>query len=130
MIHGESGQLNIGPYLIKKYGTVRTINSKKMPGHLTGTVRHLTDPKKKIYIATMEEGLYSLDVNALEVTEHVKSVGNGVKSKLPGYHGKGLYSAQGTLVYSTIMVSIAGMLVQERISLPGLWRNLWEQFRQ
>lgn len=106
MIHKESKQLNIGPYFISEEGKVRVVSPKKMPGRLTGTARHLTDPANKIYIATMEEGLYAIDVKTLEVTEHIKdgnkqkSVGQGVKSKLPGYHGKGLYSAQGILVYS------------------------------
>lgn len=105
MIHEASGQLNIGPYFIKKDGTVRTLAPKMMPGRLTGTARHLKD-KNKLYIATMEEGLYEVDVNTLEVTEQIKdggrqaAIGKGVKSKLLGYHGKGLYSGQGQLFYS------------------------------
>jgi hypothetical protein len=43
-----------------------------MPGRLTGTARHLTDPANKIYIATMEEGLYSVEVKTLAVEEHIK----------------------------------------------------------
>lgn len=106
LIHKESQQLNIGPYFIKKNGTVRTLEPKKMPGRHTGTARHLTDPENKVYIATMEEGLYSVDVHTLEVEEHIKDgnkqkgIGQGVKSKLHGYHGKGLYSGQGFLIYS------------------------------
>ena len=106
MIHKESNQLNIGPYFISEKGKVRVVPPQIMPGRLTGSARHLTDPANKIYIATMEEGLYSVDVNTLKVTEHIKDgnkqkkIGNGVNSKLPGYHGKGLYSAQGKLVYS------------------------------
>lgn len=106
MIHKESQQLNIGPYFIKKDGTVRTITPEQMPGRLTGTARHLTDPANKIYIATMEEGLYSVDVNTLAVEEHIKDsnpksgISNKKKSSLPGYHGKGLYSGQGQLIYS------------------------------
>ncbi|EDM25449.1 hypothetical protein LNTAR_25310 [Lentisphaera araneosa HTCC2155] len=106
LIHKESEQLNIGPYFIKKDGTVRTLDPKKMPGRHTGTARHLTDPENKVYIATMEEGLYSVDVDTLEFVEHIKdgnnqaAVGNGVKSKLPGYHGKGLYSGQDFLIYA------------------------------
>jgi hypothetical protein len=106
MIHRESNQLNIGPYLIDDQGKVRVIEPKRMPGRLTGTARHLTDPENKIYIATMEEGLYTVDVKTLEVTEHIKdgngqqAVGDGVSSKLLGYHGKGLYSGQGLLFYA------------------------------
>ena len=105
MIHKETNQLNIGPYFISEKGSVRTIPYKVMPGRHTGTARHLTDPNK-LYIATMEEGLYEVDAKTLEVKEFIKdgngqaAVGNGLKSKLTGYHGKGLYSGQGKLFYS------------------------------
>lgn len=106
MIHQESNQLNIGPYFIDANRKIRVIEPKRMPGRLTGTARHLSDPENKVYIATMEEGLYSVDVNTLEVTEHIKdgngqkSIGEGLQSQLPGYHGKGLYSGQNLLIYA------------------------------
>jgi hypothetical protein len=106
MIHRESGQLNIGPYFIDRDRNVRVIPPEKMPGRLTGTARHLTDPANKLYIATMEEGLYEVDVNDLSVVECIKdgnrqpAIGEGTDSQLPGYHGKGLYSGQGYLIYS------------------------------
>ena len=112
LIHRESQQLAIGPYLIDAEGKVRTISWKQMPGRLTGTARHLLEADKKLYYATMEEGLYEVDVRTLDVTGLIKD-GNAVKagttdeklpakvdSKLPGYHGKGLYSGQGRLVYA------------------------------
>ncbi|HKL22934.1 MAG TPA: hypothetical protein VJ904_14095 [Tichowtungia sp.] len=106
MIHRESQQLNIGPYFIDKNRKVRVIPPAKMPGRLTGTARHLTDPANKLYIATMEEGLYEVNVHDLSVTELIQdgnnqpAVGDGIQSELPGYHGKGLYSGQGRLVYA------------------------------
>ncbi len=106
MIHKESGQLNIGPYLIDGQRQVRVLQPKKMPGRLTGTARHLTDPAGKLYIATMEEGLYSVDVRSLDFVEHIKDgngqprAGQGLDSRLTGYHGKGLYSGQGFLLYA------------------------------
>ena len=106
MIHRESEQLFIGPYAISAVGNVRAIPYRRMPGRITGNARHLTDPAGKIYFATMEEGLYSVDVKTLDVEEHIqdgnrgKAVGNGVLSKLHGYHGKGLYSGQGHVIYS------------------------------
>ena len=112
MIHQESEQLVIGPYLIDRKGGVRTIPFQKMPGRLTGVARHLTDPVGKVYFATMEEGLYEVDVKNLEVQPLIRD-GNpppsptGVEdysqvlsSQLPGYHGKGLYTGHGRLVYS------------------------------
>lgn len=94
MIHRESQQLNIGPYLIDQERNVRVVPPKEMPGRLTGTARHLTDPASKLYIATMEEGLYEVDVTTLAVNELIKdgnnqrAVGDDVLSELPGYHGK------------------------------------------
>lgn len=112
MIHRESNQLFIGPYAVDAKGDVRVIPPKMMPGRHTGNARHLTDPAGKIYYATMEEGLYEVDVKTLEVTGLIKD-GNKpkagwstetapatVSSKLPGYHGKGLYSGQGRVVYA------------------------------
>jgi len=104
MIHPETNQLLIGPYLIDAEKNIRVIPPAKMTGRLTGNARHLKQPEKLIYYATMEEGLYEVDLTTLEVTclirdGHMKE-GPGVASKLPGYHGKGLYSGQGRLVYS------------------------------
>lgn len=112
MIHPESRQLFIGPYVIDSERKVRVIPPHKMPGRLTGNARHLTDPSGKLYYATMEEGLYEVDVKTLEVTGLIKD-GNPPKngfnklarpatidSKLPGYHGKGLYSSQGRVIYA------------------------------
>lgn len=112
MIHPESQQLFIGPYVIDAERQVRVIPPARMPGRLTGNARHLTDPAGRIYYATMEEGLYEVDVKTLEVTGLIKD-GNPPKkgfsqethpatlaSKLPGYHGKGLCSSQGRLIYA------------------------------
>ncbi len=105
LIHAESNQLFIGPYCIDAKGTVRTIPPTAMYGRLTGTARHLFEPAKKVYFATMEEGLYEVDVDSLAVTCLIRD-GNaqappqGAASKLPGYHGKGLYAGQQRLVYA------------------------------
>jgi hypothetical protein len=111
MIHKESGQLFIGYHAIDADGKVRTIPWQSMPGRLTGAARHLTDPANRIYMATMEEGLYEVDVKTLAVKELIRD-GNikdvkglrlpekGLHSQLPGYHGKGLYTGQGRLVYA------------------------------
>jgi hypothetical protein len=105
MIHRESKQLFIGSYVIDAERNVRVIPSTEMPGRLTGNARHLTDPENKIYFASMEEGFYEVDVNTLEVTV-INLDGNALEPPdvsvplLPGYHGKGLYSSQGRLVYA------------------------------
>ena len=111
MIHKESNQLIIGPYLIGAERDVRVIPPKLMPGRLTGNARHLTDPANKIYYATMEDGLYEVDVRTLAVKGLIKEIMNKPKpgqtaevspatitSTLAGYHGKGLYSGQGLVI--------------------------------
>ncbi len=102
MIHRESQQLFIGPYAISAQGDVRVINYSKMFGRPTGNARHLFDPTGKIYYATMEEGLYEVDVKTLEVNElwADEQLKSGRHANLPGFHGKGLYSGQGRLIYA------------------------------
>ena len=105
MIHRETNQLLIGPYLIDAQKKIRALPSSKLFGRLTANARHLTDPRHKVYYATMEEGLYSLDLRSLEVECHIRdnhanSPKAGVVSTFPGYHGKGLYLSQGRLVYA------------------------------
>ena len=103
MIHRESNQLFIGPYAIDAERNVRAIPYREMFGRPTGNARHLFNPAGKIYCASMEEGIYEIDVKTLQVTEHfadehIKAARR--KADLPGYHGKGLYSGQGRLVYA------------------------------
>jgi len=105
MIHRESNQLLMGPYLIDAEKNIRVISPKILFGRLTGLARHLDDPANKVYYATMEEGFYEVDVSTLAVHCFIRD-GNGgrpeagIDSRLPGYHGKGLYSGQGRVVYA------------------------------
>lgn len=111
MIHKESSQLFIGPYVISDEGKVQVIPYSIMPGRHTGNARHLTNPANKIYYGTMEEGFYEVDVHSLEVKE-LYNDGNRKQGKandtdagpqnalLPGVHGKGLYSGQGFMYFT------------------------------
>lgn len=103
MVHIESGQLLIGPHLIGRDGTVRTIPPKVMPGRLTANARHLETPDKKVYYLTMEEGLYEVDVKSLDVRTLLPDANArrpADSPHLPGYHGKGGYTGQGRLLYA------------------------------
>lgn len=125
MIHRESNQLFIGPYAIDASGKVRVIPYEKLYGRPTGNARHLTDPARKIYYATMEEGFYEVDVKTLEVTQIYEDGNRMVKRMaaadignplLPGYHGKGLYSGQGRLVYANNGEPGGGKLPPDAVS--------------
>ncbi len=103
LIHRESRQLIMGSYFIGTNGAVRAIAPAAMPGRLTATARHLTDPANKVCFATMEEGFYAVDVNTLAVTTlkadaQTQTAGAGLL--LAGSHGKGFYSGQGRYVYA------------------------------
>ena len=122
MIHRETNQLLIGPYVIDGNGGVRVIPPMKMPGRLTGAARHLTDPENKVYVATMETGLYELDMRTLAVNTLIRENGkndweirahqekNGASNPIgwdsaprtciPGYHAKGLSSGFGRVFIS------------------------------
>jgi len=102
MIHRESQQLFIGPYAIDARGNVRVIPYTNMFGRPTGNARHLFEPARKIYCASMEEGLYEIDVQTLAVTElwADEQKKEGRHANLPGYHGKGLYSGHGRIIYA------------------------------
>jgi hypothetical protein len=91
MIHKESNQLFIGPYIIDTKGTIRVIPTKNMEGRLTAIARHLKDPENKVYYYDMEGMLYEVDVHSLQVTKLYHN-------PLPGWHGKGGYTSQEKLV--------------------------------
>ena len=113
MIHPETDQLLIGPYVIDAEAEVRVIPQSEMYGRLTGNARHLFEPHKKVYYATMEEGVYEVDLETLQVKELFRDDQSGAQGgvpsnreslrplmAVPGYHGKGLYSGQGRLIYA------------------------------
>lgn len=91
MVHQESNQLIIGPYVIDSTGNIRVIPIKDLEGRLTAIARHLKDPENKVYYYDMEGMLYEVDVHTLKVTKLFHN-------PLPGWHGKGAYSSQGKLI--------------------------------
>ena len=108
LIHKESNQLFIGPYVIDDKRNVRVIPIKDAPGRLTAMARSPFDPEHKVIIGTMEAGFYEIDTKSLEVNTLFKD-GNQLKKEglkptyhsglLLGAHGKGLYSSQGVIVF-------------------------------
>src|SRR5574344_1965678 len=72
LIHRESNQLFIGPYAIDAKRNVRVIPISTAPGRFTSIARSVTDPKNKVVIATMEQGIYEVDVHSLKVNTWFK----------------------------------------------------------
>lgn len=91
MIHKESGQLVIGPYFIDKDMNVRALSPNKISGRWTAVARHLEDPANKVYLIGMEGKLYEINVHTLDYKLLYKK-------PIPGWHGKGGYTAQGRLI--------------------------------
>lgn len=93
MVHQESNQLLLGPYVIDSIGNIRIIPYSRMEGRLNAYARHLKDPENMVYMYDMEGMLY-------EVNVHDLSVKKLFHDPLPGWHGKGAYTSQGRLVVS------------------------------
>ena len=99
-IHLPSNQLVIGPHFIDASRNVRNLPYSIAPGRHTGVAAHLDDPDNRIYIMTMENAVYDVDVHDLSVITRYPDVQGRGDRFLHGYHGKGLYSGQGLLVAS------------------------------
>jgi hypothetical protein len=91
LIHRETNQLLIGPYLVDAGGAVHAVPPKQMEGRLSAAARHLTEPARKAYVYDMEGLLYELDLRSFEPRRLFSRA-------VPGWHGKGAYSGQGVLV--------------------------------
>jgi len=95
LIHKESDQCFIGPYVIDAKG-----NWKHIPEldnyRLTSTMRHLTDPANRIYYQGMEGEFIELDVSTLKHRVLFDLVKDMNIAKRP--HFKGGFTAQGRVV--------------------------------
>ncbi len=95
LIHRESDQCFIGPYVIDAKG-----NWKHIPAldeyRLTSTMRHLTDPANRIYYQGMEGEFLEMDVRDLKprlITNLVKEMKLAARP-----HFKGGFTAQNRVV--------------------------------
>jgi len=95
LIHRESSQCFIGPYVIDAKGNWKHI--PEFDSHrLTSTMRHLTDPANRVYYQTMEGQFLEMDVNDLKPRMVFDLVKEMQVTKRP--HFKGGYTAQGRVV--------------------------------
>ena len=96
-IHTASQQLVIGPYFIDAARQVRALSYSSAPGRYTATAAHLTDPANRLYMFTMENALYDVNVHDLSFVTRYPEVQSTGDAFLAGYHGKGAYTSQGLL---------------------------------
>ncbi|WP_193215095.1 hypothetical protein [Luteolibacter marinus] len=100
-IHAATNQLNIGPYFIDADRNVRVLKTagtnNVLPGRFTASAAHLDDPNR-LYLFTMEDGLYDVDATDLSYIVRYPDVQGTGDGFLSGYHGKGAYTSQGRLV--------------------------------
>ncbi|HEY3937931.1 MAG TPA: hypothetical protein VGL97_10900 [Bryobacteraceae bacterium] len=95
LIHHESNQCIIGPYIIDSGGKVRFIEA--FENHrLTSTMRHLVDPHNRVYFLTMEGLVFEMDVATLKTRQLFDLVKDMGISQPP--HFKGAYTAQQRVV--------------------------------
>ncbi len=97
-IHEPSNQLIIGPYFIDAGRNVRSLPYSVAPGRPTATAAHLTDPANRVYMFTMEDGLYDVNVHDLSVITRYPDVQLKGDKFLFGMHGKGAYTGQGYFI--------------------------------
>lgn len=95
LIHHESNQCIIGPYVIDCNGKWRFIEA--FADHrLTSTMRHLTDPANRVYFLTMEGLFFEMDIATLQPRLLFDLVKEMKISQPP--HFKGAYTAQHRVV--------------------------------
>jgi hypothetical protein len=97
MVHHESNQCIIGPYIIDAAGKWRFIEAFE-DHRLTSTMRHLTDPANRVYFQTMEGLFFEMDVATLKPRLLFDLVKELKISKVA--HFKGGYTAQNRVVVS------------------------------
>lgn len=91
MIHRPSQQLILGPYFIDAKRNVRPADLQQLRGRMTAVMAHLHDPQHKVYFFDMEGAIYEVDVYSRRVVKLFEK-------PVPGWHGKGGYTAQGRVV--------------------------------
>lgn len=96
MVHRETSQLVVGPYVIDAQGHVRVFERLARGERVTAIARHLFQPAQKVYFQCMEGNYYEGDLRTLEL----KLLGHaGKELGVSGrWHFKGAYTSQGRYV--------------------------------
>jgi hypothetical protein len=124
MAHWPSGQAFIGPHTIDAQGSVRTIEALKKY-RLTSTMRHLKDPKNKVYFLGMEGRFWEVDVHTLEA-ELLFNLVKELEIENAKAHFKGAYSAAGRVVVANNTYDEKEFLGQREAGRLAEWDgNKW-----
>lgn len=97
LVHTQSMQLAIGPYLIDTLGEVRLIPEFK-EHRLAATMTHLTDPENKLYYLAMEGEFFEVDVHTLEVNQMFQLMDELNEPQGSKPHFKSGFTAHGRVV--------------------------------
>ena len=112
LLHRATGALLLGNSVIGPDGSIRSFDTSRLIGRLTGASVHLRAPEEWAYLHTMEDGLYEVNLKTMDVRclrrdilarmadSKLRRSGAYAREKLPGDHGKGGYTGQGMMVYS------------------------------
>lgn len=99
MVHWESKQVFIGPYVIDAEANVRVIEA--LQSHrLAATARHLTAPEQRVYFLTMEGLLFEVDVKSLAATQ-LFDLTKELQIDAGQPHFKAMHTAQGRVVVAS-----------------------------
>ncbi|MFC1537258.1 hypothetical protein ACFL4P_00355 [Gemmatimonadota bacterium] len=94
LLHEQSNQVSIGPYLIDMQGKYRIIKDL-LDYRLTATMTHLDDPENKLYILCMEGEFFEVDVHTLKARQLFDLA---KEFKIASPHFKGGHTANGRVV--------------------------------
>ena len=111
MVHYPSNQLIIGPYVIDAERNVRTIEAL-LEVRLCGTMHHLKDPERKVYMLGMEGEFFEMDVRTLKVKELADLVKELGIPSVKRAHFKAGHSAYGRVVVASNTYDNADFLGQ------------------
>jgi hypothetical protein len=120
LVHWDSDQAFIGPHVISATGRIRTIEALK-DQRLAATMRHLSDPKGKVYVLTMEGLLFEVDVQSLEATRLANLVQELRLPQGSQPHFKAAHTAQGRVVVANNTYEEPEYLGQRRAGRLAEW---------
>lgn len=120
LVHWETNQAIIGPHVIDADRNVRTIPTLRNQ-RLAATMRHLTEPKTRVYFLTMEGLLFDVDLATLDARQVANLVEELKLPKDAQPHFKAAHTAQGRVVVANNTYEEAEYLGRRRAGRLAEW---------